>query len=159
MAYTTDMNGHSASDQLRELTARIKRQPELTESMGPVYLLTVPGRNSGQMRSTPVSPLTHDGARWLVAAVAAADWVKNLRASGWGTLTKGTRTERITTQEVSPQERAPVLRAYFQQPFVAESGAFDLSPDAPIEAFAAAAARFPVFKVVSSAVPPSPQVG
>lgn len=35
-------------------------------------------------------PGNPDGQRWLVAGWADADWVKNVRASGSATLTKGT---------------------------------------------------------------------
>lgn len=63
--------------------------------MGPVHLLTVAGRKSGTPQTTPVSPVSYDGQRWLVAGWPDADWVKNLRASGRATLTKGMQAEEV----------------------------------------------------------------
>src|SRR5438309_9803977 len=69
-------------DDILALNTRLRADPALTENMGPVHVLTVVGRRSGKAQTTPVSPVTHDGHRWLVAGWADADWVKNLRASG-----------------------------------------------------------------------------
>ncbi len=131
------------------LNARLKADPTLTEGMGPVHMLSVPGRSSGELRSTPVSPVEFDQRRWIVAGWAQADWVKNLRASGWAVLTKGHRAERITVSELAADNRAPILRA-----FAAERGgmgAFGLSADASLEQFAALADRQPVFEIVTAA--------
>ncbi len=43
--------------------------------MGSEQLLSVAGRKSGQIRSTPVSIATVEGERYIVAAFAEADWV------------------------------------------------------------------------------------
>ena len=42
-------------------------------SLGTMYILSVPGRKSGQMRTTPVSHLTVDGQRYIVGGMIAAD--------------------------------------------------------------------------------------
>ena len=52
-------------------------------------VLTVPGRKSGTPRSTPVTPMTVDGKRYVVAGFPGADWVRNVRAAGEVTLTRG----------------------------------------------------------------------
>src|SRR5438132_10122846 len=93
-------------DDILALNTRLRADPALTENMGPVHLLTVVGRRSGKAQTTPVSPVTHYGDRWLVAGWADADWVKNLRASGRATLTKGTRVEEVRTVEVPPEQGA-----------------------------------------------------
>ena len=64
-------------------------------SFGPMVLLSVPGRKSGRMRTTPVSPLTVKGRRYLVAVFVGADWVKNARAAGWGIIARGRKQERV----------------------------------------------------------------
>jgi hypothetical protein len=51
-------------------------------AIGTMRLLSVPGRKSGRLRTTPVSPLTVDGWRYIVAGHEGFDWVKNARASG-----------------------------------------------------------------------------
>ncbi len=79
-------------------------------SFGPMRLLSVPGRKSGLMRTTPVSPLSVDGQRYLIAVFGESDWVRNARAAGWGTLARGRRQERVVLEELSVEERASVLR-------------------------------------------------
>ncbi len=80
--------------------------------MGTIHVLTVPGRKSGTMRSTPVSLLTVAGTRYIIGGMADADWVQNARAAGWGLLAYGRRRERITLAELPVQERAAILREF-----------------------------------------------
>lgn len=123
-------------------------------ALGPVWLLGVPGRRSGAIRTTPVTPLTEGGERYIFGGFAAGDWVKNARAAGWGTLSRGRREERVALTEVPEGERAPILRAFAQRvsgarPFI------PVPPDAPLEAFAAVAGRHPVFRVLPLDAPQS----
>jgi uncharacterized protein (TIGR02391 family) len=46
------------------------------------HILTVPGRKTGQLHSTPVDVLELAGHRWLVAGYGPANWVRNARAAG-----------------------------------------------------------------------------
>src|SRR5215217_2715647 len=75
--------------------------------VGTMRLLTVPGRTSGKLRTTPVSPLTVEGKRYIVAGLEGADWVKNVRAAGWAILARGRKRERVGLVELVPEERAP----------------------------------------------------
>jgi deazaflavin-dependent oxidoreductase (nitroreductase family) len=75
-------------------------------------ILTVPGRKSGKPHSTPVTPLTVDGERYVVNGYPGADWVHNVRVAGEVTLTQGRRTERVRMVEMSPTDARPVLRAF-----------------------------------------------
>lgn len=79
---------------------------------GPSMVLTVPGRKSGQPRSTPMTPFDHDGALYTVAGYPGADWAANARAAGLGTLARGRRTRRVRIVELSADESRPVLRAF-----------------------------------------------
>jgi hypothetical protein len=113
--------------------------------MGSQYLLSVTGRRSGLIRSTPVSMATVDGERYIVAAYAEAHWVKNAQSAGEGTLSRGRREEQVRLIEIPAEARGPVLRAFLTQVrggvrFFAERG-----PDAVV----AAADRYPVFHVVA----------
>src|SRR5437868_13143554 len=56
---------------------------------GPPMVLTVPGRKTGQPRSTPMTPFTVDGQLYTVAGYPGADWERNARAAGAGTLSHG----------------------------------------------------------------------
>lgn len=110
------------------------------------HVLTVPGRKTGRPRSTPVQLLFFDGERWLVAPYGEGDWVKNARAAGTVDLTRARKTERVRVDEVGPEEAAPVLREYLSHTPIVKPY-FDATADSPLEAFAAEAARHPVFRV------------
>src|SRR3712207_6049138 len=69
-------------------------------TIGTMHLLTVPGRRSGEPRTTPVSPLTVAGRRYIIAGLEGADWVKNARASGWAILARGRKEERVGLVEL-----------------------------------------------------------
>jgi deazaflavin-dependent oxidoreductase (nitroreductase family) len=77
-----------------------------------VAQLSVPGRTTGQWRTTPVVVLDHDGERFLVAPGGHTEWARNLRAAGRGRLIRGESVEQFTAEEVPPPDRPPVLTAY-----------------------------------------------
>ena len=78
---------------------------------GPM-VLTVRGRKTGKPRSTPVTPMTVDGKRYVVAGLPGSDWAANARAAGEATLQAGRRTERVRMAEMSVEEARPLLRAF-----------------------------------------------
>lgn len=49
---------------------------------GNYALLTVRGRSTGRLYTTPVRLLERDGQSWLVAPYGAVSWVRNARAAG-----------------------------------------------------------------------------
>jgi len=111
-------------------------------------VLTVPGRNSGTPRSTPVTPMTLAGERYVVAGFPGADWVKNVRAASEVTLTRGRTTERVRMVELAPADAKPVLRAFPTEVptgvgFMKRSG---LIKDGRPEEFEALAGRCAVFR-------------
>lgn len=79
---------------------------------GPAMVLTVPGRKSGQPRSTPMTPFEFRGGLYVVAGYPGADWAANARAAGAGTLTRGRRSRRVRIVELAAEEARPVLRAF-----------------------------------------------
>jgi deazaflavin-dependent oxidoreductase (nitroreductase family) len=125
-------------------------------TMGPVRVLTVPGRRTGKPRSTPISPLTVSGRRYVVAGLPGSDWARNVRAAGHGQLSQGRRRETVTLTEVTDSAlKEQVMRAYPQEvpkgaPMFAQFGIVS-SPDPG--AFAAAAGRVAVFEI--HPVPPT----
>lgn len=115
------------------------------------HLISVPGRKSGIMRTTPVFVLRHEGQRWLVAGFEQADWVKNLRAAEWCLLIHDRRQERVTVAEVAePETRAPLLQAFVRRAPGGSRG-LALKADAPLATFIAIAHKHPVFRVVEPA--------
>lgn len=112
-------------------------------------LLTVRGRKSGQPRTTPVTLIKYDGQRWLVAPFGAVDWVRNLRAAGEATLTRGRRSERVSAVEVSAQEAAPVLKQGLAIAPSLVRARFDVTPESSLADFEREAPRHPVFLLKS----------
>ena len=119
--------------------------------MGPMRLLSVPGRKSGRLLTTPVSPLTVAGERYIVAIFDDTDWARNARSAGWGILAHGRKRERVTLSELPVEERGPVLRAVPRE--VPQSARYLREGygirDDP-EAYAALAPQCPVFRVGSA---------
>jgi len=78
--------------------------------MGPNTLLTVRGRKTGQLRSTPVAVVAIDGRRWIIGTFGEVNWVRNLRAAGQATITSNRRSEPVTSVELSATEAAAFYR-------------------------------------------------
>jgi deazaflavin-dependent oxidoreductase (nitroreductase family) len=115
-------------------------------NMGTTSLLTVRGRTSGQPHTVPVILIEQDGQRWLVAPYGVVQWVRNIRAAGTATLTRGRHAEAISVTELPAQEAAPVLKQYLSRA-AAVRPYFDATLDSPLEAFEREAARHPVFQI------------
>jgi len=80
-----------------------------------MYLLTVRGRKSGRLYSTPVMLVEEHRKRWLVTPYGEVNWVRNARAVGQVTLSRGRRTETVRIVELGPEESAPVLKQYITE--------------------------------------------
>src|SRR6516165_9611763 len=76
------------------------------------HILTVRGRKTGRLYSTPVDVIEVAGDRWLVAGYGPVSWVRNARASGEVTLSRGGRSEKFGVVEADARTAIPVLRAY-----------------------------------------------
>jgi len=119
-------------------------------AFGTWYVLSVPGRKTGKLRSTPVSLVTVDGRRYIVGF--ETNWVKNARAVGWGFLTRGGKKESVALVELPVEERPPILREFPRQvPHGVQFFERLLGLPNDPEAFAEAAPRCPVFRVDSEA--------
>ena len=115
-------------------------------TMGTTSLLTVRGRTSGQPHTVPVILVEQDGHRFLVAPYGMVQWVRNLRAAGTATLTRGRRSLAISVTELPAQEAAPVLKQYLLK-VVWVGPYFAVTRDSPLEAFEREAPRHPVFQI------------
>jgi deazaflavin-dependent oxidoreductase (nitroreductase family) len=115
---------------------------------GPAMVLTVPGRKSGQPRSTPMTPFEFDGGLYVVAGYPGADWAANARAAGSGTLSRGRRSRPVNIVELTAAQARPILRAFpVQVPvgvaFAKRSG---MVVDGTSDEFEALAGRLAVFR-------------
>jgi len=130
--------------------AAVKLFTRLGVKTGPVNVITVPGRTSGQPRSTPVTPWTVDGKRYVIAAIGTSDWARNARAAGKGTLTSGRTTTRVRLTEVTdPALKERVVTAFGTEnraggSFLKQAG---VAPDRTPKGFAAAVPHVAVFEV------------
>jgi deazaflavin-dependent oxidoreductase (nitroreductase family) len=110
------------------------------------HLLTVPGRKTGRMWSTPISLITWNGERYAVAPYGERNWVRNARAAGWVELRRGRRREHVNIEELAPADAVPVLREYYRRSFVTHSF-FDASLASSHEEWLAEASRHPTFRL------------
>jgi deazaflavin-dependent oxidoreductase (nitroreductase family) len=111
-------------------------------------LLTVPGRKSGLPHTTPVSIIELAGGRYVMSPYGQVDWVRNLRASGSATLTRGRDTREMIAVELTPDEAAPILRHALTIAPAFIRAYFDVTADSPIEEIVAEAPRHPVFELI-----------
>jgi deazaflavin-dependent oxidoreductase (nitroreductase family) len=112
-------------------------------------VLTVPGRKTGRPRSTPVTPMTVDGGRYVVNGYPGSDWVDNVRAAGQATLARGRHIERVRMVELSADDARPVLREF---PTLVPTGVdlmkrVGLLTDGTPDEVEALAGRCPVFRI------------
>ncbi|WP_333894310.1 nitroreductase/quinone reductase family protein [Mycolicibacterium gadium] len=97
---------------LKPMNRFVKAIQKLGIPAGPSQILTVPGRKSGKLRSTPMTPFTHNGRLYTVAGYPGADWAANARVAGAGTLARGRRSRRVKIVELNAADAAPVLRSF-----------------------------------------------
>ncbi|WP_433012141.1 nitroreductase/quinone reductase family protein [Kribbella sp. CA-294648] len=117
---------------------------------GKVHLLSIPGRSTGELRTTPVAPLTVNGHLYVVSPVPKSDWVRNALAAGWGQLRSGRTVRRVVLEAVEDAgEREAVLRAFPTE--VPQGVSLFVRVGAvsgpSVDDFAAAAPRCAVFRV------------
>lgn len=134
---------------LKELNEDLMEQQRLGTLPFDLAVLTVPGRRSGTPRHTPLTVLERAGERFVLGGFPAADWIRNVRAAGGGTLTVDGEEQRVRLVEVEPAQVAPILREW---PAVTPSGV-EMMRDAGVisdttpEAMEAVAGICPVFRI------------
>jgi deazaflavin-dependent oxidoreductase (nitroreductase family) len=110
------------------------------------YLLTVKGRKTGQQHTIPLSIAEYNGDRYLVGTRGETNWVKNVRAAGKVTISRGRRYQVMPVTELDPANAAPVLHAFTNQvPFA--NRLLGRSKNDPVEKFREIAQRHAVFKL------------
>jgi deazaflavin-dependent oxidoreductase (nitroreductase family) len=118
--------------------------------VGPMQILRVKGRKSGKEYTNPVAPVKIDGTLYVLQAFPESSWVKNVRAAGEGTLTRGRKSQRVRLVEVPPAERAAIAEVFPAQVpagvsiFVKNGVVADKTP----ASFVKAAPGIPIFRVI-----------
>jgi hypothetical protein len=113
------------------------------------HLLTIPGRRTGRMRTTVVSPFSVDGHRYVLSLGRLA-WVANARAAGQGTLARCRREEEVRLVEIKPPASGAIAREFPRQipagvQFFVRLGLVD-APGRP-DQFEAAAEKLALFRI------------
>ena len=112
-----------------------------------VLTLQVKNRRDGKLESTILAVVNHQDQRYLVSMLGDdSEWVQNVRAGDGAAFIKRGLARPVKLIEIATENRAPILKAWCQ---VATSGRKHLPVpyDAPISAFEAIAADYPVFRI------------
>jgi hypothetical protein len=99
------------------------------------------------MRADAVVLATVAGERYIVSMFGSiSDWVQNVEAARGDAVVAHGSPVHVRLVPVPPEERAPKLREYVR---VASSGRkrFPVPVGAPLPAFAAIAAQYPVYRI------------
>ena len=114
----------------------------------PMYLFTVRGRKSGQPRTVVVAIIERDGRRYVGSPYGIVDWVRNLRAAGQATLTRGRRSEMVAATELPKGEAALILQEEIKRgnPFIRFYG---VTADSSLDELERAAVSHPLFVLES----------
>lgn len=120
----------------------------LRRGIGPATqrVLTIPGRTTGLPRTTPIATIAFDGGLYIVAGYPSSDWVKNARAAGSGTLSRGSVTTPVSLVEIPVTDRVPILREFLRTTRGGRSF-LTVGSRATDAEFAAAANAHPIFRV------------
>jgi deazaflavin-dependent oxidoreductase (nitroreductase family) len=120
-----------------------------SRGVGPDWMVSLEtvGRKTGKHNSLPLVLADYEGARYAVSMFGErSPWVHNVRAAdGRAVMRHGTPRD-VRLVEVPAAERAPIIKAYLGR---AAGGRphIPVDKDAPLPAFEAIAADFPVFRV------------
>ena len=104
-------------------------------------------RRSGRLRPHVLVAARHEGQHYLVSMLGeGSNWVQDVRVTRGAAFIKSRRLRPVMLTEIARDQRAPILKAWCQ---VATSGRRHLpvSYDAPVSAFEAIAADYPVFRI------------
>lgn len=118
--------------------------------VGPVRILTIAGRKSGEPRSTPVTPVELAGVRYVLSLRGVTDWEKNARAAGEGTLARGRRVTRVRLRDVTDDRLKKDVIREFATRVPQGTGfyvRFGVAADASPEAMAAASDKITVIEI------------
>lgn len=131
---------------LRIASSMLKRMVARGKGPSFMHLLSVRGRKTEQVHTTPVDVMEVGGHRYIVAAYGVTNWVLNARAAGEVTLSRGGHSERVRVTEIGPEEGVPVLRKYIKDIRVTRRF-FDAKADSPDDVIAAEVPKHPVFRL------------
>jgi deazaflavin-dependent oxidoreductase (nitroreductase family) len=117
-------------------------------------LLTLRGRKSGKLRTTPVGLMEHEGHRYLIATFGEVNWVRNLRVARKAQIGKGRHRETVAANELAADQAASVFKQVFA-PYLSSrmmssflKMGYDLTPESTSEDYLKEAHRHPAFELL-----------
>lgn len=119
----------------------------------PMVLLTIAGRKTARLRTTPVNAFHHDGRRYVFGTFGETSWVKNLRAARQAELTEAGRHFAVDALLLDPEHAGPILSLalvpMLKVPVLSLALRFfyGIGPGATADDFIAEARRHPVFEL------------
>lgn len=124
--------------------------------LGPMMLLTVRGRKTGNPHTIPIDVHEHDGRRFLIATHGEGHWVRNLRVAREGVLRLGLKRQPFTARELPPEAGGLVIKEVLG-PLLTTSGVrgialrqnFGIAANASLDEFVQVARSHPVFEIAS----------
>jgi deazaflavin-dependent oxidoreductase (nitroreductase family) len=142
------------------LTRLIRAGLRVGIRIGPMVMLTIPGRKTGIPRTNPVDLWIDGDHRYLVATHRdTAAWVRNLRAAGHGCVWYGRNRWTFTAVELSREEAGAILQRVIGPRLRRPAAGFVLRQtlrvreDASLDEFIGAAATHPVFGLTVTSGP------
>ena len=146
--------GHAVPFYVPMMNPLMKGLLRLGVPLGPMTLITVKGRRSGKLRTTPVGVLQANGRKFIFGTFGEVDWTKNLRASGQVKVGRGGKRKTVSVRELGVDERAEVLKTALAAFLSSRVGAsflkmgYDVSKDSPTADYLVEAARHPGFELI-----------
>ena len=114
------------------------------------FILEVRGRKSGKAFTTPVNLLFLNGRTYLCAVRGDTQWVRNARAAGRVTLTKGSRREDYAVRELPVVERPEPLKEFLDRFAMSVQRFYSVKKGAPVSAFEECAKIMPVLELTKA---------
>jgi len=126
----------------------------VAQGLAPAYCheLSVVGRKSGKVYTTPVNLLNYEGKLWLVGARGHMQWTRNAEAAGEVVLRRGKKRTTYTIRITALAERAPVLKRYLDTWPGQVQSFFSVRAGAPVDEFTAVVDQHPVYELISKPV-------
>jgi deazaflavin-dependent oxidoreductase (nitroreductase family) len=122
--------------------------------LGPMMLLTVRGRKTGEPRTIPVDLYERGGRHFLIATHGEGNWVYNLRLAQQGILSLGRHHQTFTATQLTSQEAGFFIKE-FLGPLLASQGIrgnmlrkhLGVGADSSLDEFITVAETHPVFEL------------
>jgi hypothetical protein len=112
-----------------------------------MHVVTVRGRKSGKEYSTPFWLLELPDGRYWVSVFGETETVKNARAAGHVTVSRGATRDEIRLVEVPVESRLPFLHEYVASNKSSMVRTYFASPTSSDDDLRALAPGHPVFKL------------